>query len=116
MIKLNITLAALACSFGLFAQTPTQTPTQNQTPSPKLPTAINPAYLAGNCANCHGTQGLAIGAMPSLAGLKASYISEQMHAFRDGKRSATIMHQLAKGYTDAQIDALATYFAAQPTK
>ena len=36
-----------------------------------------------------------------------------MRAFRDGKRPATVMHQLAKGYSDAQIDALAGYFAAQ---
>jgi sulfide dehydrogenase cytochrome subunit len=37
-----------------------------------------------------------------------------LREFRDGKRSATVMHQLAKGYTDEQIDAIAAYFAAQP--
>jgi cytochrome c553 len=36
-----------------------------------------------------------------------------MKAFRDGKRSATVMHQIAKGYTDTQIDELAAWFAAQ---
>ena len=36
----------------------------------------------------------------------------QMKAFRAGTRPATIMHQLAKGYSDAQIDAVAAYFAA----
>jgi cytochrome c553 len=36
-----------------------------------------------------------------------------MRAFRDGKRPATIMHQIAKGYTDAQIDAVAEHFARQ---
>jgi cytochrome c553 len=71
-------------------------------------------YVAANCANCHGTQGLAKGAMPSLAGQKKEYIVEQMRAFRDGKRPATIMHQLAKGYTDAQIEATAEFFARQP--
>ncbi len=84
--------------------------------APSTQTSTNPAYLAANCANCHGTKGNAQGAMPSLAGLKASYISEQMRAFRDGKRPATIMHQLSKGYTDAQIDAMAGYFAAQTAK
>jgi cytochrome c553 len=39
-----------------------------------------------------------------------------MRAFRDGKRPATIMHQLAKGYTDAQIDAISGYFASQAVK
>jgi cytochrome c553 len=71
-------------------------------------------YVAANCANCHGTQGIAKGAMPSLAGQKKDYIVEQMRAFRDGKRPATVMHQLAKGYTDAQIDAAAEFFARQP--
>ena len=71
-------------------------------------------YVAANCANCHGTQGVAKGAMPSLAGQKREYIVEQMRAFRDGKRAATLMHQLAKGYTDAQIDAVAEFFARQP--
>lgn len=71
-------------------------------------------YAAANCANCHGTTGAARGAMPSLAGQKKEYIAEQMRGFRDGKRPATIMHQLAKGYTDAQIDAIAEHFARQP--
>jgi len=73
-------------------------------------------YLAANCANCHGTQGRSAGAMPSLAGQKKEFLAEQMRAFRDGKRAATIMHQLAKGYSDAQIDLLAEHFARQPAK
>ena len=52
--------------------------------------------------------------MPRLAGQSASYLTEQLKAFRDGKRPATVMHQLAKGYTDEQITAIAAYFAAQP--
>ncbi len=71
------------------------------------------AYLAGNCANCHGTTGIAKGAMPSLAGLQKPYIVEQMVAFRDGKRSGTIMNQIAKGYTDQQIEQVADYFSRQ---
>lgn len=74
-------------------------------------------YLAANCANCHGTDGRSAdgSGMPGLAGLSATYFIEQMNAFRDGKRQATIMHQLAKGYTDAQIAAMAQYFASQKT-
>ena len=44
---------------------------------------------------------------------RASYIASQMRALRDGKRPATVMHQIAKGYTDPQIDALAAWFSAQ---
>jgi cytochrome subunit of sulfide dehydrogenase len=36
-----------------------------------------------------------------------------MLAFREGKRPATVMHQISKGYTPEQIEALATYFAAK---
>lgn len=70
-------------------------------------------YLAANCANCHGTTGTGLGAMPSLGGRDAATMAEQMRQFRDGKRPATIMHQLAKGYSDEQITAIAAFFAAQ---
>ncbi len=71
-------------------------------------------YLAANCANCHGTDGRGDGVIPRLAGVSASYIVEQMQAFRNGRRQATVMHQLAKGYSDAQVSALADYFSRQP--
>jgi cytochrome c553 len=48
-----------------------------------------------------------------LAGLDKAYHVVQMTAFKNGTRPATIMHQLSKGYSDAQIETLATYFAAQ---
>ena len=69
--------------------------------------------LAANCANCHGTDGRAQNSMPMLAGLPKAYIVEQMQDFKSGKRVATVMHQLSKGYTDVEIDALAGWFAAQ---
>jgi cytochrome subunit of sulfide dehydrogenase len=68
------------------------------------------AYLAANCANCHGTAGRSVGAMPSLAGVPRTYLVQQMKDFRDGKRPATIMHQLAKGYTDEQYELIGEYF------
>ena len=71
--------------------------------------------LAATCANCHGTSGhSATREVPSLAGLPREHIVAQMKAFRDGTRPATVMHQLAKGYTEQQIETLASYFAAQP--
>ena len=51
--------------------------------------------------------------VPGLAGLPASYVVEQMKAFKAGTRPATVMHQLAKGFSDAQIESIAAYFAAQ---
>lgn len=75
--------------------------------------ATSTRVLAGNCANCHGTTGNALGAMPSLAGQPKSFIVDQMKAFRDGKRPATIMHQLAKGYTDQQVEQIAEFLSQQ---
>src|SRR6266545_974381 len=71
--------------------------------------------VAANCATCHGTDGKSRGAVPSLAGQDKAYIVQQVKDFRDGKRPSTIMQQLAKGYTDAEIDAAAAHFAAQKT-
>jgi cytochrome c553 len=45
--------------------------------------------------------------------MQADYLTAQMKAFRKGERQATIMHQIAKGYTDEQVRLLAEYFAAQ---
>jgi cytochrome subunit of sulfide dehydrogenase len=70
-------------------------------------------YVAANCANCHGTSGVAEGVMPSLVGQSKERLADTMRAFRDGKRPATVMHQIAKGYTDQQIDAIAEHFARQ---
>ena len=84
--------------------------------SAQQPDPRSAPYLAANCANCHGTQGRGAGAMPSLAGQKKEYLVEAMRAYRDGKRMATVMHQLAKGYTDAQIELIAEHFAKQPAK
>jgi cytochrome c553 len=70
--------------------------------------------LAATCANCHGTEGRSVTReVPSLAGLPRQHIVSQMKAFKDGSRPATIMHQLAKGYTDQQIELMADYFAAR---
>ena len=69
--------------------------------------------IAANCANCHGTNGRSVGVMPVLAGRPQGELVVIVREFRDGKRPSTVMQQLAKGYTDAQIEAVAGYFAAQ---
>lgn len=71
--------------------------------------------LAAACANCHGTDGKVVAgsAMVSLAGLDKAYFIAQMSAFKSGTRTATVMHQISKGFSDAQIQNLAAYFAAQ---
>ena len=77
--------------------------------------ALYTKSLAATCANCHGTNGKVVSGSPvvGLAGLPADYIASQMKAFKSGALPATVMHQLAKGFSDAQIDQMAAYFAAQ---
>ena len=96
MILRSIFAAVLACAApGAFAQ---DSATRN---------------LASTCAICHGTGGHAVTKdVTTLAGIPQDHLAKQLRDFRDGKRPATVMHQLAKGYTDAHIDALAAWFAA----
>ncbi|MBC7804085.1 MAG: c-type cytochrome [Candidatus Parcubacteria bacterium] len=69
--------------------------------------------LAAACAICHGSDGRAATKdLVPLAGLPKEYIAKQLSDFRDGKRPATVMHQISKGYTDPQIEALAAWYAA----
>ena len=70
--------------------------------------------LAATCANCHGTNGYTIkgSQVPSVAGMPKEYMLRQLVAFRDGSRPASVMHQIAKGFSDAQLEQVAGYFAA----
>jgi len=78
--------------------------------------ALRARSLVATCAACHGTDGrAAAGAVvPGLAGVPAATLVEQMKAFKSGARPGTVMPQLAKGYSDAQIERLAAALA-QPT-
>ena len=77
--------------------------------------ALQVAVIAATCANCHGTQGRPVGsALPALAGMPREHMLEQLRQFKSGARPATIMHQLSKGYSDAQLEQIAGYFARQP--
>ncbi|MBA2963584.1 MULTISPECIES: c-type cytochrome [Ramlibacter] len=74
------------------------------------------ATLAATCANCHGTQGRAVAGspLPTLAGMPSDAMLAQLRAFRAGTRPSTIMAQLSKGYSEAQLEQVAEYFARQP--
>jgi len=69
--------------------------------------------MAATCANCHGTEGRSVGTVPGLAGADKAYMAQQMKDYKTGKRPGTVMPQLAKGFSDEQIEQIAAYFAAQ---
>ena len=69
--------------------------------------------LAATCANCHGTNGAARGDMKVLAGVSADKLIAMFNDYKNGNQPASIMHQIAKGYSDEQVKLIAGYFAAQ---
>jgi sulfide dehydrogenase cytochrome subunit len=73
--------------------------------------------LAAQCASCHAPGGKEpVGGMAALAGRGKSEIIGLMNDFKSGKRTGaegTVMPQLAKGYSDAQIALIADYLARQ---
>lgn len=73
----------------------------------------NSRNLAASCAACHGTNGHAVSGMAGLAGMDKNYIVTSMQDFKTGKRPATLMHQIAKGYSDEQIGQIADYLSTQ---
>lgn len=103
----------LAAAFSASAQQPA--------PSPPAFAASNLTdkgvrAMAFNCAACHGTNGrpAAGSSVAGLAGRPAAEMVQAMQQAKEGKRPSTVMHQIAKGYSDAEIAALADYFSKQP--
>ncbi|MSO91096.1 MAG: c-type cytochrome [Acetobacteraceae bacterium] len=68
---------------------------------------------AQGCVGCHGQAGAGSQPIPPLAGRPKADIEASMQAFRKNERPASIMGRIARGYTDAEIAAVAAFFAAQ---
>jgi cytochrome subunit of sulfide dehydrogenase len=69
---------------------------------------------AASCAACHGTNGKSLGGIASIAGLDKQQLLDKLLAYKNGTLPATVMHQHAKGYTDAELARLADHFSRQP--
>jgi len=82
---------------------------------PAIAADVSPATaanMARNCFGCHGPNGRSPGAIPALNGKSADFIVKSFKDFRSGERPSTIMGRHAKGYTDAEVSALATYISS----
>ena len=75
--------------------------------------ALQVRSWAAACAACHGTDGRSVSGSDSLAGANKEQMLRTLLAFKSGDKPALVMHQLAKGYTDDQLAAIAGWFAAQ---
>ena len=71
--------------------------------------------LAATCANCHGTGGHAVSGagIDALAGMEKDKLLQKLNDFKSGVKPASIMHQIAKGYSDDQLNLIADWFAAR---
>ena len=69
--------------------------------------------LVNACAACHGSDGRSQGAIPSIDNLSAEDFIAALKAFRADARKGTVMNRIAKGVDDAEISAMAAYFAGR---
>jgi cytochrome c553 len=78
---------------------------------PRQPLAANVAApaAAAACMACHDNA--ALPSEPFLHGQKAAYLTEQIKAFRDGKRKNAVMEAMTKPLSDADITAIAEHFS-----
>ena len=66
--------------------------------------------MAAACASCHGTQGVALDGMETLAGKSKDELLKKMLDFKSGKKPATLLHQLSKCYSYEHLEQLFIYF------
>ena len=110
-----ITICAIAAfSIAACGTSPKQDDSAKAKAPPKLMMGASGAMLASTCEGCHGDNGVSNGpATPSIAGMSHDYFVEAMQEFADEDTRTTIMTRIAKGYNAAELDAMATYYAAQ---
>jgi len=69
------------------------------------------ALWGASCMACHGTDGRAEGTGLTIGGREADDLYGLMLAYKAGSRTATIMHQHVRGYSDAELKRIAVYFS-----
>lgn len=106
--SLTRTLATLAVAGTVFGAHPVASA---QTLSPDLQARLQ------TCAACHGAGGQSVlPNIPSLAGQPRVFLENQLVVIREGLRDIPAMKGLLDGVSDADLTAMAGYFAATPIK
>jgi len=73
------------------------------------------AFVALNCAACHGERGVSASTLiPTLAGMNSAVIYKQLDDYRSGKRLWGVMSAIASALTDQDSADVAAYFAHRP--
>jgi len=74
-----------------------------------------PEMLGNTCAGCHGTNGASAGgSMPIIGGMTKRYLAQTLKDYKSGKRPSTIMGRIARGYSDLELEAIASFMSSQP--
>ncbi len=121
LTKIQMTVLAVAASAAISLLCARVATAQDASAEPEVAPAEARAaeYQAiTTCRWCHGPEGNSISPIyPALAGQKAWYIREQLHAFKDQTRrdpyARGMMWGMAAQLTDERINALAAYFSKQ---
>jgi cytochrome subunit of sulfide dehydrogenase len=75
--------------------------------------ASEPPPGAASCSGCHTSGPAAASPVTRLYGRDAGEIMTAMTGFRDGSLPGTVMNRIAKGFSDDESRAIATWLAAQ---
>lgn len=95
----SLNLAAVLLAGGLVLSTQAQ--------------AGAPAAAAA-CAGCHGDNGVAVAPnFPNLAGQQKKYLLNELNDYKSGKRISEVMVPMIAGLSEADLAALAAYYAKQ---
>lgn len=79
--------------------------------APKGP--LDPRETISQCTTCHGVDGIAkIPTAPNIAGSSRQYLETQLKAFRSGKRENEVMGVIAEDLSNAEIKAVAKWYAS----
>jgi len=111
MQKNHLTLAVLAGGALLLTACQTSPPPAAPAQSASPINYSASANMASNCFACHGPDGRSPGAIPSIHGWPADAIARAVKDFKAGTRPSTVMGRHAKGYSDAEIEAVSNYIA-----
>ena len=75
--------------------------------------AAGPPVGAASCTGCHPSSSKVTTPVRRLVGVDRDIIVRAMEEFRSGQRTGTVMDRIAKGFSDAEIKAIADWYAAQ---
>jgi len=75
--------------------------------------SAEPPAGAAACSGCHPSSARVSSPVARLAGRDRAEIVKAMQDFRSGARAGTVMDRIAKGFTDAEIQAIAAWYSEQ---